>query len=75
MFSVDGSTLEGGGQIVEMSSALSALLGVAIHVDWNRAGRSKPGLAVQHVARIQLAAAMCSGQLTGGEIGSTSLTP
>ncbi|KAJ1489710.1 RNA 3'-terminal phosphate cyclase domain-containing protein, partial [Baffinella frigidus] len=74
MFSVDGSTLEGGGQVVRMSSALSALLGVAIHVDRIRAGRSKPGLAAQHAAGIHLVAAMCSGQLTGGEIGSTSLT-
>ena len=42
---VDGSILEGGGQVVRIATCLSALLGGGINIDKIRAGRSKPGLA------------------------------
>ena len=42
---IDGSILEGGGQVVRIATCLSALLGSAIFIDKIRAGRSKPGLA------------------------------
>ena len=42
---VDGSILEGGGQVVRIATCLSALLGGAVYIDKIRAGRSKPGLA------------------------------
>jgi RNA 3'-terminal phosphate cyclase (ATP) len=42
---VDGSILEGGGQVVRIATCLSALLGGALQIDKIRAGRSKPGLA------------------------------
>jgi hypothetical protein len=34
MFSVDGATLEGGGQVIRMTSAISALLGGPLHPPW-----------------------------------------
>jgi RNA 3'-terminal phosphate cyclase (ATP) len=51
-----GSILEGGGQVVRVTSALSALLGVPIRLDKIRAGRAKGGLAAQHAAGLKLVA-------------------
>ena len=46
---VDGSHLEGGGQTLRISSALSAILGIPIKIHSIRAGRSTPGLRPQHL--------------------------
>lgn len=46
---IDGSLLEGGGQILRISSALSAILGIPIKIHSIRAGRSTPGLRPQHL--------------------------
>jgi RNA 3'-terminal phosphate cyclase (ATP) len=46
---IDGSLLEGGGQTLRISSALSAILGVPIRIHSIRAGRSTPGLRPQHL--------------------------
>uniref|UniRef100_A0A8D0QU45 RNA 3'-terminal phosphate cyclase n=1 Tax=Sus scrofa TaxID=9823 RepID=A0A8D0QU45_PIG len=41
---VDGGIMEGGGQILRVSTALSCLLGLPLRVQKIRAGRSTPGL-------------------------------
>ena len=46
---IDGSQGEGGGQVLRISSALSAILGLPIKINNIRAGRSKPGLRPQHL--------------------------
>jgi RNA 3'-terminal phosphate cyclase (ATP) len=46
---IDGSFLEGGGQTLRISSALSAILCVPIRIHSIRAGRSTPGLRPQHL--------------------------
>ncbi|EMP33191.1 RNA 3'-terminal phosphate cyclase [Chelonia mydas] len=41
---IDGGVMEGGGQILRVSTALSCLLGLPLRVRRIRAGRSQPGL-------------------------------
>ena len=60
---VDGSLLEGGGQIVRVAAALSAATGREVRVENVRAGRPKPGLAAQHLAGLRLVRDACGGSL------------
>lgn len=70
---IDGSVLEGGGQILRISISLSAILCVPVRVTNIRAGRSKPGLAAQHLKGIELVADICQAKLKGANIGSTEI--
>ncbi len=74
---IDGSMLEGGGQIIRVTSALSALLGTPIHIDKIRAGRSKGGLGAQHVAGLKLVGQLSGAALEGVTVGSptAAMTP
>jgi len=73
MIDVDGSTGEGGGQILRMAVALSALTGKECRVSNIRAGRPKPGLAAQHIAGIRGVAHLCNADLSGDQIGSAEI--
>ncbi|XP_028301255.1 RNA 3'-terminal phosphate cyclase [Gouania willdenowi] len=77
MVEIDGSVMEGGGQILRVSAALSAISGSPVRIIKVRAGRSSPGLRPQHLSGLQLVSDLCSGTLQGACIGSTevSLTP
>jgi RNA 3'-terminal phosphate cyclase (ATP) len=71
---VDGSILEGGGQILRVAVALCATLGRPMHITRIRANRKpKPGLRPQHLAGIKLVASMCRASLEGGAVGSTEV--
>lgn len=50
MQQIDGSTLEGGGQILRNAVSFSALLQLPITVENIRASRKQPGLKAQHAA-------------------------
>eukprot|EP01105_Mastigella_eilhardi_P011711 TRINITY_DN2690_c0_g1_i2.p1 TRINITY_DN2690_c0_g1~~TRINITY_DN2690_c0_g1_i2.p1 ORF type:complete len:519 (-),score=107.20 TRINITY_DN2690_c0_g1_i2:631-2187(-) len=58
---VDGSLLEGGGQVLRVALAFGALLGRPLHVHSIRAGRTKPGLGHQHSTGAKLVADLCDG--------------
>ena len=73
MIEIDGSTGEGGGQILRTSLALAMCTGKAIKLDRIRAKRSKPGLMRQHLTCVQAAAAVCGAMVDGAEIGSQTL--
>lgn len=70
---LDGSTGEGGGQILRTGLALSMVTGRTLHVTRIRAGRPKPGLMRQHLACVHAAVAVCGGQAEGAELGSQTL--
>ncbi len=70
---LDGSTGEGGGQILRTGLALSMATGRPLHITRIRAGRPKPGLMRQHLACVQAAVAACGGDAEGAELGSQTL--
>ncbi len=70
---LDGSQGEGGGQILRTGLALSMITGRPLRIERIRAGRAKPGLMRQHLACVQAAVEVSSGQAEGAELGSQSL--
>ena len=73
MIEIDGSYGEGGGQIIRTALSLSAITQKAVSIKNIRAGRSKPGLAAQHLMACKAVRNVCRGTLSGAEIGSTEL--
>ena len=65
MITINGSHGEGGGQLVRMSCALSALTGKPIRLVQVRARRAPPGLAPQHLAAVQAVAQLCNAETEG----------
>jgi len=70
---VDGSTGEGGGQILRTSLALSCITGKSLHIENIRAARRNPGLAKQHLSCVQAARQICDGQCQGAALSSRVL--
>ncbi|MBD2462461.1 RNA 3'-phosphate cyclase [Oscillatoria sp. FACHB-1407] len=73
MLYIDGSYGEGGGQILRTSLSLAAMTGQPIRIDRIRAGREKPGLAIQHLTGVRAAATLCQAEVMGDRVGSTQL--
>jgi RNA 3'-terminal phosphate cyclase (ATP) len=73
MIELDGSQGEGGGQILRTSLTLSMITGMPFRVTNIRANRAKPGLMRQHLVAVQSAAAICGGEVSHAEVGSSSL--
>ena len=70
---LDGSTGEGGGQILRTALTLSLLTGKPFRLDNIRANRSRPGLRPQHLAAVRAAAELGQATVTGDSVGSRSL--
>jgi RNA 3'-terminal phosphate cyclase (ATP) len=70
---IDGSSGEGGGQILRTSLALSCITGKSLHLENIRAARRNPGLAKQHLASVNAAARICSAKCHSDVIGSRTL--
>lgn len=67
---IDGSTGEGGGQIIRTALALSMLTGTPIEISNIRAGRAKPGLMRQHLMCVRASQEIANAEVSGAHLGS-----
>lgn len=74
MISIDGSSLEGGGQIVRTALALSVLTQKAFTVNNIRINRPEAGLKNQHLHGIRALRELCNGVVEGAHLGSSQIT-
>lgn len=73
MITIDGTTGEGGGQVLRTSLALSLVTGAPFTIERIRGGRAKPGLMRQHLACVRAAAWVGAAVVEGDELGSSAL--
>jgi RNA 3'-terminal phosphate cyclase (ATP) len=74
LITLDGSSGEGGGQILRTALTLSILTGRAFRIVKIRANRDKPGLRPQHLKAVEAAAILGGAEVVGGSVGSRDLT-
>jgi len=59
---------------VRTALTLAAILTKPVRIENIRAGRENPGLAAQHLTAVRAAAMICDADVSGDELGSTTLT-
>jgi RNA 3'-terminal phosphate cyclase (ATP) len=70
---IDGSSGEGGGQVLRTSLALAIITGRPVRIEHIRAGRKNPGLRPQHLTGVRAAAAICGARLEGDDLNSQTI--
>jgi RNA 3'-terminal phosphate cyclase (ATP)/RNA 3'-terminal phosphate cyclase (GTP) len=73
LIQISGDYLEGGGQILRTSIALSALTKKPIRIYNIRANRPNPGLRTQHLRGIEAVTNLCNGRLEEARLGSKEI--
>jgi RNA 3'-terminal phosphate cyclase (ATP) len=73
MLTIDGSSGEGGGQILRTALALSTVTGKPFCIEKIRAGRPKPGLLRQHLTAVKAAAQVSGATVDGADLGSATV--
>ena len=73
LIEIDGSYGEGGGAVLRIATALSALCTKPVKIFNIRSKRPKPGLMPQHLNAVKAVSELSNGKLSGLEIGSTEL--
>ncbi len=68
---IDGAWGEGGGQILRVLVALSAVTGNPVRIYNIRAKRSPPGLRPQHLTAVKAIAELTDAEASGLEVGSS----
>jgi len=70
---ISGDYGSGGGAIIRVASAMSAVTGKPFKINNIRANRPNPGLQTQHLEGIKAVAGLCDAKLVGGNIGSKEI--
>ena len=74
MICIDGSTGEGGGQMLRSALSLSLVTGKAFRMENIRAKRERSGLLRQHLTAVLAACEIAGAQAEGATLGSKTLT-
>ena len=74
MIRIDGSSGEGGGQILRSSLSLSLATGKPFRIENIRAKRERPGLLRQHLTAVLAASEIGRAEVEGATLGSKTLT-
>ena len=71
---LEGTTLEGGGQLLRISAGISALTAIPIRITNIRGNRSGGGgLKSQHLAAVNWLAKACQAEVDGAQVKSRTL--
>ncbi len=73
MIEIDGAYGEGGGAVLRIATALSAVTSKSVKIFNIRSKRPKPGLMPQHLNAVKAVADISNAKVSGLELGSTEL--